>query len=271
MGESITYVGRKILEWTRAVMEHEGYNVVYGDTDSVFVEGVKNHTEALDLLDTINESYDDFVSQYGLETHQFKIELEYIADRAFFVSVKKRYALRVDGEIKITGFEARRSSTPRFGREVQKGLLRMLLDGAQAGDIKRYLNECRRKVRTLPLEEIGLPASVNKPMSEYKNLPQHIRAVKWSNEHLGREFGHGSKVILLFIERLPHTYREETNVIALEMGDELPRGITLDYDEHIKRCVDNVTRGIVDDLDNMSNGVSLDSYFNDIKYKKGGD
>jgi DNA polymerase I len=96
IGESITATGRNVLKHTKGICEKEGYEVISGDTDSVFVKGVKDKEEAKELMNKINKSYDDFVRPYGLEKHRFEIEFEEFVEIGIFSGKKKKYALKTD-------------------------------------------------------------------------------------------------------------------------------------------------------------------------------
>ncbi|MFC6862134.1 DNA polymerase domain-containing protein [Halomicroarcula sp. GCM10025817] len=126
MGAAVTATGREVIDYTDEVVENEGYEVVYGDTDSVMlqlgdigpddVEGDvavsdemrEKHPEmddaeletiaatiqkGFELEETINDSYDEFaLDQLNAEFHRFQIEFEKLYRRFFQAGKKKRYA-----------------------------------------------------------------------------------------------------------------------------------------------------------------------------------
>jgi DNA polymerase I len=126
MGAAVTATGREVIEYTDEVVANEGYEVVYGDTDSVMLQlgdisadGVDGTVEVTDemrvkhpemdeaeletiaatiqkgfeLEEVINESYDDFaLERLNAEFHRFKIEFEKLYRRFFQAGKKKRYA-----------------------------------------------------------------------------------------------------------------------------------------------------------------------------------
>ncbi|WP_121822272.1 DNA polymerase domain-containing protein [Halostella salina] len=126
MGAAVTATGREVIEYTDEVVENEGYEVVYGDTDSVMLEignvspedvdgdvevtdeMREKHSEMSDeeletiaatiqkgfeLETTINESYDEFaLEELNAEFHRFEIEFEKLYRRFFQAGKKKRYA-----------------------------------------------------------------------------------------------------------------------------------------------------------------------------------
>ena len=126
MGAAVTATGRDVIEYTDEVVQNEGYEVVYGDTDSVMLEvgqvseddlegGVdvtdemrEKHPEMSDseletiaatiqkgfeLEETINDSYDEFaLEELNAHSHRFEIEFEKLYRRFFQAGKKKRYA-----------------------------------------------------------------------------------------------------------------------------------------------------------------------------------
>jgi DNA polymerase I len=126
MGAAVTATGREVIDYTDEVVEREGYEVVYGDTDSVMlqlgdigpedVEGAVEVTDGMrekhpemddeeleliaatiakgfELEDTINASYDEFASErLNASEHRFEIEFEKLYRRFFQAGKKKRYA-----------------------------------------------------------------------------------------------------------------------------------------------------------------------------------
>ncbi|MDS0257936.1 DNA-directed DNA polymerase [Haloarcula sp. S1CR25-12] len=126
MGAAVTATGREVIDYTDEVVEDEGYEVVYGDTDSVMLqlgdigpadldgeaevtdEMREKHPEmdddelgliaatiqkGFELEDIINASYDEFASErLHAEEHRFQIEFEKLYRRFFQAGKKKRYA-----------------------------------------------------------------------------------------------------------------------------------------------------------------------------------
>ncbi len=126
MGAAVTATGRDVIDYTDEVVAGEGYEVVYGDTDSVMLqlgdvsaEDIDSSVEITDAMrekhpemdepeletiaatiqkgfeleETINASYDDFASdRLNADDHRFQIEFEKLYRRFFQAGKKKRYA-----------------------------------------------------------------------------------------------------------------------------------------------------------------------------------
>lgn len=99
-----TFIGRNILEMCEIVAKEMGYQVVYGDTDSIMVNmagfdmtSSMNETvyEAWRIGEIVNDRMDDFAENFcdvGRDDHMFELEMEKIYERYFAGDKKKRYA-----------------------------------------------------------------------------------------------------------------------------------------------------------------------------------
>jgi DNA polymerase I len=126
MGAAVTATGREVINYTEKVVNDNGYEVIYGDTDSVMLEigdisvgeeAAGNSPEAnlrekypelsqeelqtlletvkkgFELEEIINDSYNKFAKeQLNATEHRFEIEFEKLYRRFFQAGSKKRYA-----------------------------------------------------------------------------------------------------------------------------------------------------------------------------------
>lgn len=222
--------GRDIILETKKVVEDNGYTVIYGDTDSVFVSGIPSTDVASTLESTINKSYDVYAKQCSLDNHRLKIEFEGYATRTIMVA-KKRYAMKLDdGTYKIAGFQMKRSDTPPLAREVQENIIHMILDGAKLKEAYDYYYDTKADVmKGLCNDYIGTPRKFTKALDQYQTN-YAITGALYSNEYLDKHIGAGDKCIIYHIKNHP-----ETDSIALESGDKIPEGFIVDTKKHWER------------------------------------
>ena len=144
LSASITKRGHDIIQRTTAYIAEQGYQVIYGDTDSVFVwvnrELTDSDADALgqQLAVDINRWLSSELNgEFGLKSY---LELEYETHyRQFFMpsirgaetGSKKRYAgiNAKDGRLVFKGLEAVRSDWTPLAREFQKELYRRVFCG----------------------------------------------------------------------------------------------------------------------------------------------
>jgi DNA polymerase-2 len=162
VANAITGFGEQILTWTRDAFLAEGFDVLYGDTDSVFVAvdapgDVRARAEG--LRDVVQRGISERVEKTYAVDSRLELELELIYQRFFQPTVrggtqgsKKRYAGLVDGAVRVVGLEAVRRDWPQVGRRLQVGLLdrvfhdqdpvpfvREVVAGVRAGELDREL------------------------------------------------------------------------------------------------------------------------------------
>lgn len=176
----ITDKGQRILKSIKSLCEGLGYEVVYGDTDSVFVKVSGNNRSDLERL--INSA----VAPYEIEAGEYYQNILFTGDE--HTGRKKRYAgLTDDGEVKIVGLEAVRRDYCLLAREAQSKVLDMFLNGATVRDVRQYMAGIRRQLFAGELDDKLVISRGVKPLAEYnyakghKGLP-HIRALRKANE-----------------------------------------------------------------------------------------
>ncbi len=189
---AITGTGQWILKTTRNYLEQDGYEVIYGDTDSVFV--CLKETDLADCdgaSEKLVSQTNGFITQkildeFGLES-QLEIEYEKHFLRFFLPAIrgggsaaKKRYAgmITKDGkkELVLTGLEFVRSDWTRFARNFQYQLFQRIFRDQEV------VEWTRKKVSDLKAHaydnDLVYQKRLTKPPHEYtKLLPPHVKAV----------------------------------------------------------------------------------------------
>jgi DNA polymerase elongation subunit (family B) len=237
-----TKQGRKIIEYTKEVAENEGYKVIYGDTDSVFVSGIPNISSANKLESIINKHYDSYARNIGLPNHRLRIEFEGYASKTLMVA-KKRYAMKLeDGSYKIAGFQMKRSDAPALAKEIQENIISMILEGASKKEAYKYYDQMKEEVKQgNQNEKIGLPRAFSKALDKYANN-YAVDGAKYSNKHLDKNIGAGDKCIIYHIKR-SRSDLPDTKSIAIEAGESIPFGFIVDTSKHwtrINKAVDKL-------------------------------
>ncbi|MFB6174860.1 MAG: DNA polymerase domain-containing protein [Candidatus Nanohalobium sp.] len=174
--EATTYMGREYIEETIEMAEAEGYEIVYGDTDSVFLK-----------KDNIKEDVHGFLDKVNSELPKFmELEFEGFFKRGFFTSkdsgegAKKKYALiDEEGNMKITGFEQVRRDWSPIAKRTQKEVLRKVLED----DVDEAFEVAKERIEQLkqgeiPIEDLKIYTTLTKPPEEYESTSPHVEAAK---------------------------------------------------------------------------------------------
>ncbi len=169
-GESVTAWGRHFIQDTIEKAERNGFEVLYGDTDSIFLlVGKKSRENAMSFMKKINSELPE-----GME-----LELEGFYPRGVFVTkkvagqekgAKKKYALiGEDGRIKIRGFELVRRDWSSIAKTTQRRVLEAILKhGSKEMAVKVVKDVIERlKAGKVPLEELTIYTQMRKDPRKY--------------------------------------------------------------------------------------------------------
>ncbi|MBB3232720.1 DNA polymerase II [Halomonas stenophila] len=206
LASSITLRGHAIMRRTRALIEAEGYTVIYGDTDPTFVWLGGTHPEAQAaaigrrLVAKVNDWWRAHLAdEYGLqsalelqfETHYRRFLMPTI--RGAEAGSKKRYAGLVrdaEGEERVVfkGLEAVRSDWTPLAKEFQQELFRRIFIGEPYRDFVR--DYVRRTLSGDFDDRLVYRKRLRRRLSDYRrNVPPHVRAGRLAdavNDRRGR-------------------------------------------------------------------------------------
>jgi DNA polymerase II len=204
LASSITLRGHEIMHRTRELIEQQGYQVIYGDTDSTFVWLGRAHDDAeagrigRALVAHVNQWWREHLRvELGLES---ALELQYERHfRRFLMPTvrgsdegsKKRYAGLVTTpnggeEVVYKGLETVRTDWTPLAQQFQQGLYERIFKGEPYADyVRDYV------ARTLRGEFDALLVyrkRLRRPLEDYqRNVPPHVRAARAADDyHLGQ-------------------------------------------------------------------------------------
>jgi DNA polymerase I len=172
--EATTAVGRHIILDTIDMCEKVGINVLYGDTDSLYVKNLSQ--------EQIQEIIRKAKSKHNVE---LEVEKEY---RYVVLSNRKKNYLGVtkNGKVDVKGLTGKKSHTPKFIKTLFFELLDILSEVKSVEEfndaknrVSDKISNCARKIqaREVPLTELAFNVMTSKAPNEYtKTIPQHIRA-----------------------------------------------------------------------------------------------
>jgi len=174
--EATTATGRHIILDTINKCKESGIDVLYGDTDSLFV---KKPTP---------KQIEDIIAKAKMDHNvELEIEKEY---RYVVLSGRKKNYLGVtkNGKVDVKGLTGKKSHTPPFIKTLFYELLDILSEIKTVEEFERAKNkisdkitECARKVQAkeIPLQDLAFNVMISKAPRDYtKTVPQHIRAAK---------------------------------------------------------------------------------------------
>ena len=238
LASSITLRGHQIMQQTRKLIEAQGHQVIYGDTDSTFVWLGSVHSEedaariGQALVAQVNQWWREHLrAEMGLES---VLELQFETHfRRFLMPTirgaqegsKKRYAgmvRRADGsdEMVYKGLETVRSDWSPLARQFQQELyLRIFNRQPHQGYVRDFVQ------RTLAgeLDELLIYRKrLRRRLDDYeRNVPPHVRAARLAdayNDRQGRprQYQNGGWISYVMTQAGPEPLEVRTGAIDYE-------------------------------------------------------
>lgn len=202
IANAITSFGREILLWTKARMEQDGLEVLYGDTDSLFVRaGVDAPEDARRLAERLVARVNADLAEHVWAKWRVESRLELEFERLFLKlllpplrhgsgGARKRYAglvEAVDGstEVTFTGLEVVRRDWTALAKEVQRELYTRLFRNLP---VDRFLRETVAALRAGSFDDrLVYRKTLRKPLHEYReSSPPHVVAARRMTGRTGR-------------------------------------------------------------------------------------
>lgn len=198
LASSITLRGHGIMQQTREWIEGQGYQVIYGDTDSTFVH--LNRAVTPDEADEIGKRLASMINEnwIALIKREFDLpcylEIEYETHyRRFLMPTirglekgsKKRYAGLVgegEGEhLVFKGLETVRTDWTTLAKQFQTRLYELVFhDQDPSGYVRCMVDETRAGLHD---ELLVYRKRLRQKLEEYqKNVPPHVRAARLADE-----------------------------------------------------------------------------------------
>ncbi|MDU9414746.1 DNA polymerase II [Pseudomonas sp. zfem005] len=200
LASSITLRGHEIMRRTRALIEAQGHQVIYGDTDSTFVWLGRAHGEqeaaaiGRSLVQRVNQWWREHLQQeYGLES---ALELQYETHYSRFLmptvrgaeeGSKKRYAglvTRADGseEMVFKGLETVRTDWSPLAQRFQQELYLRIFNREPYQD---YVRDYVRRTLAGELDELLIYRKrLRRRLDDYeRNVPPHVRAARLADDY----------------------------------------------------------------------------------------
>jgi DNA polymerase II len=197
---AITHTGHYLLKWCRDLFQESGWTVLYGDTDSLFLDAhlpeemspeaaiKKGH----EICEMVNQKLSEHLkTEFGLES-QLELEFEKLYKKLLLPPARgsesrgraKGYAgmiLKADGEeLQIVGMEAVRRDWTKLSHIFQRDLLTLLFKDAPASEMEQFIKDELETIRTGQKDDqLIYRKALRKPVEEYtKTTPPHVKAAR---------------------------------------------------------------------------------------------
>ena len=300
---SIRWIEKKINEYMNKLLKTNDQDyVIASDTDSIYLnmgplvkklypdtsdskKVIKFMNKVCDekIQPFIDASYDELKEYVNAYQQRMEMKRESLADKAIWTA-KKRYILNVyDSEgvayakpkLKIMGLEAVKSSTPSACRVKIKEAINIIMTQTQ-DDLHRFIEKFREEFKTLPVEDISFPRSVN-GLTEYgdsaqifkKGTPIHVKGALVYNHFLRelkltkryQQIQEGEKIKFVYLKQ-PNIFNNNTLAFISGIPKQLEAAQYIDYDLQFEKSFLEPLDIILSAIDWQTEKVdSLDCFF----------
>jgi len=201
VANAITTAGQYVIRLAAGAVEALGHQVIYGDTDSLFVDlGEPDTARAAARAEELRAAIASAVAEaitrdFGCASH-LELEFEKVYVRFFLPEVrggatgsKKRYAGLVVGakgeELDVVGLEAVRRDWSGVARRFQRELLGLVFHDRPVADfIRAFVGDLRAGRFD---GELAYRKAIRKPLAQYtKTTPPHVKAARKQTTAAGR-------------------------------------------------------------------------------------
>jgi len=192
LAESTAAVGRFAITQTIQKAQSLKIPVLYGDTDSVFLENPSK--EQIESLVSWSEQ------NLGME-----LDVDKVYRYSAFSTRKKNYlGVYPDGSVDIKGLTGKKRNTPEFLKKAFSDMVD-ILSGVKSpeefekarGEIKEIVKTCYLKLkrREYTLNDLAFTIVLGKGVDEYRETtPQHVKAAKLLPEEKVQGLGRGDVI-----------------------------------------------------------------------------
>ena len=250
--EATTAIGRHTILETIKKCEEIGIEVLYGDTDSIFIKKP-------------SEQQIQNVIEQAKKDHGVDLEIDKVYRYCVLSKRKKNYlGVTKDGKVDVKGLTGKKSHTPAFIKKLFYELLDILSKVQTMNDFDRAKKEislkianCAKKVqdKDIPLKDLTFNVMLSKAPSEYvKTIPQHIRAARQLESI--REIKKGDKISYVKILNKPGV-----KPLELAKKEEID---SKKYMEFMESTLDQITSSMDLDFDTIlgkPKQTGLDEFF----------
>jgi DNA polymerase I len=182
VAEAATAWGRYAITNTIELAKKVGLEVVYSDTDSIFVKHDPNKIEKISV---------DVSKTLGLE-----IKPDKVYTRILFTEAKKKYCgLLPDGSLDIVGLEVVRGDWAACAKNVQEKVLDIILKKQSPNEAAEYVREYVTDLRQkkVPYRDLIIWKTLTKSIKKYEVKAPHVEAAKRLLKE-GYELSMGDKI-----------------------------------------------------------------------------
>lgn len=182
--EQINKLSREILLKTKDIVQSSGFELIYADTDAVFLK--KKEATRSDYEAIMNELIRETGLEMSLEFHYKFLVLLYIEADEKMEARKHYFGLTCDNQLITRGIDTRRHDSPAFIKEFQTALLSKLFVGNSSEEVLTtgyenallYITQSIDKLMNgeIQITDLVISKLLRQNIEKYRSLFPHVAA-----------------------------------------------------------------------------------------------
>jgi DNA polymerase elongation subunit (family B) len=230
VASAITFLVRDLLLYSREQIKKLGYDVIYWDTDSVFL------TTKNDISGQLNQFIQDWAKLKGKSSINLTYEYEGYFSSIFIIALCRYIGTLVTKkgiEKEIKGAEAKRANSTKYEGQFQMRLIEQILNKSHKDSIIKWIENEKKMIKSASLEDIAFPCKSN------SKQPVVMRAIRNTNSINPLNVVVGEVMWWIYvIPQMRDKDGKDIDVLAFTKADKTVLSKhKIDYDEIIRRNI----------------------------------
>ncbi|MEM3149261.1 MAG: DNA polymerase domain-containing protein, partial [Candidatus Jordarchaeales archaeon] len=249
VAESTAAIGRYTIETTISKAQELSLEIIYGDTDSVFIKNPQK------------EKIEELI-RWAQKTLSVDLDIDKVYRYVAFSERKKNYlGVFEDGSVDIKGLTGRKRNSPQF---IQEAFLKMVEALSKVRSEKDF-NEAKTMIEDIArtcyfkiqrkeysLEEFAFRVQLTKSLKSYvKTTPQHVKAARQLSS-FGKEIKPGDIISFVKVKG-----KEGVKPVELAKKEEID---TEKYKEYLRSTFEQVLDALGLEFDKIVGLTRLESW-----------
>ena len=257
IASAITACGRQAIRFLMSESEAQGYDALYGHTDSAFVK------VPLDEADALAKHLTTKV-QHQLEASHLIVELE--AYMPYWIVGGKNLYYGIcsfppedDGKVKSARWGKISTLSP-ISKDLENDVLTAICNGAEENEVIDMVRPISKRILRgdFNLKDVASTTRLQKDLSKYEKVGGGIKAAIYYNEHVKKAYSEGSSVDWVYVRdnRTPvMAFEDESDLDGYELD------VDLMVDKLVKAKLKPIFKALEWDLDAAAGAARPKQYF----------
>ena len=186
IASAITYTSRNTLGELAKNIEDNGYEVIYGHTDSCFAV-VDTPEKGVELTQKINENMYPIVTEF----EKWNSKLILMAKNRYAGNVAWTDGKHHEPQLYVKGIEMKQSRMPSIMKDAMQKVIWGILNNEAENDVTENVCVLARDIDNLDGNLFCMKGRLDKDLSDYKVLSESRAGANWANMNLGKGYRKG--------------------------------------------------------------------------------